>query len=680
MKDYLEEEKHLKDTIKKFEEVVKELHVTIEKVSNNYELDADHQYVLVRTYKNKLRIVSNSIEKPYFARIDFIDDCGNNESCYLSKVGISDLDENIITVDWRVPIASLYYDYNLGDASYKSPEGIINGKLILKRQYEIDEGKLVSYRDVDTVSNDEILKPYLDVNADNRLKNIVSSIQGEQNTIIRKDISNNMIVQGVAGSGKTTVALHRIAYLAYNLRNTIKNNQYLVIGPNKFFIKYISSVLPDLDVNDVMQLTYLEFTNYFLNEKLNIKKSKDSEKIKKFKVSLEYKELLDSYLSGIDPIGIEDFKINDFLIIKNSEIKSIYSNLSIEMYPNIESRIERCIILLLKNIKENKETILNRLFNDLHIRIENTSSIEKLKKDYELCRKEIINGCRSSLKKYFKILNKRVSSFYQDFLIKKYNIKDIVEEDLPGLIYMCSKIKERQGFLTFRHTVIDEAQDYGEFHFYVLNKVLGNSTFSVFGDLAQSIYSSKSIENWECVKNNCFNGCEIEYLKKSYRTTIEIMLEANRVLKYIGYTEADPVIRHGSNVEYIKNNSNEEIVDKCIELSKKDYSTIAVICLEEEKESIKKCMNNKNLNYQEITEDNLDYDTGICIINRELVKGLEFDAVIISDASEDKYNSNDKIDMKKLYVSMTRPLHELIVFYNKELTLPLKYTNNTIGA
>ena len=164
----------------------------------------------------------------------------------------------------------------------------------------------------------------------------------------------------------------------------------------------------------------------------------------------------------------------------------------------------------------------------------------------------------------------------------------------------------------------------------------------------------------------------MEYLKKSYRTTIEIMSEANRVLKHISFVEAEPVIRHGIDVEYKKNNDYYEIVDKCIELNNKNYSTIAVICSEKEKEVVMKCFNERKVEYQLITEDNLDYDCGICIINRELVKGLEFDAVIISDASEDKYNSNNNTDMNKLYVSMTRPLHELIVYYSKELTLPLK--------
>ena len=142
----------------------------------------------------------------------------------------------------------MYYDSNIGDVSYKAPEGTCTGKLLLKRQYEIENKQLKSYQDVDTVSNDELLKPYLEASVDNRLKNIVSTIQHEQNRIIREPVNKNLIIQGVAGSGKTTVALHRIAYLVYNNRENIKPEQYLIIGPNKFFVNYISGVLPDLDV------------------------------------------------------------------------------------------------------------------------------------------------------------------------------------------------------------------------------------------------------------------------------------------------------------------------------------------------------------------------------------------------------------------------------------------------
>ena len=253
------EQEKLQETLAQYQEVLEELRLMMKALPNKYPNDSETLSVLLKKYENKERIMTEGLKKPYFARIDFKDDNRSEEnSYYIGKVGITDFDQNIVTVDWRAPIASLYYDSNIGKTSYKAPEGTIIGSLNLKRQYEIENGKLLTFNDVDTVANDDILKPYLSVNADNRLKNIVSSIQAEQNEVIRKDISDNIIVQGVAGSGKTTVALHRIAYLAYNYRDIIQSNQYIIIGPNKFFMKYISSVLPDLDVTDVPQLTYEE--------------------------------------------------------------------------------------------------------------------------------------------------------------------------------------------------------------------------------------------------------------------------------------------------------------------------------------------------------------------------------------------------------------------------------------
>lgn len=190
--------------------------------------------------------------------------------CYIGKVGVLDYNGNPITVDWRAPISSLYYDSNLGRAEYVVPEGIIKGYLNLKRQFDLEIGKLKSFRDVNTISNDELLKPYLSANADHRLKNIVSTIQSEQNAIIRKSIYTNNIIQGIAGSGKTTVALHRTSYLIYNEQKNFKENQFIVIGPNAYFMNYISLVLPDLDVHSVKETTFLSIVNDYLGEKIKI--------------------------------------------------------------------------------------------------------------------------------------------------------------------------------------------------------------------------------------------------------------------------------------------------------------------------------------------------------------------------------------------------------------------------
>ena len=278
-KNKKEEEQYLELALQQLQDQIKETNLKLERIPSMYKNERLIEN-LTKQYASKLIFLEKTKDKPYFARIDFQHEKDSTEEeLYIGKTNITDEDNNIIVIDWRAPISTLYYDSNIGKSTYKAPEGIIKGELLLKRQYEIDNRKLISYQDVDTVSNDEILKPYLGVNANNRLKNIIATIQSEQNEIIREQLHKNIIIQGVAGSGKTTVALHRIAYLVYNNIDNIKPEEYLVIGPNKFFVNYISGVLPDLDVNNVSQLTYEEIVKDLIKEEFIL--ISDEQKIKK---------------------------------------------------------------------------------------------------------------------------------------------------------------------------------------------------------------------------------------------------------------------------------------------------------------------------------------------------------------------------------------------------------------
>lgn len=323
------EKENLHNVIEKFKDVMHYYEQRIEVAPKVYKNDEAMINNAIEMYSEKIRLMRKSINKPYFARLDFARDGEEKvEKLYIGKVGVMDEDNNSITIDWRAPVSSMYYDSNVGRASYKAPEGTCTGELLLKRQYDIEDRQLKSFQDVDTVSNDDLLKPYLSASADNRLKNIVSTIQQEQNSIIREPLSKNVIIQGVAGSGKTTVALHRIAYLVYNNRDNVKPNQYLVIGPNKFFVNYISGVLPDLDVENVKQLTYEELCAEFLNEDIKMinedKKliqsisNEKSLKYEKFKVFMNFKKILDEFLKELN----ENIIPNKGIEIKGYEVIS----------------------------------------------------------------------------------------------------------------------------------------------------------------------------------------------------------------------------------------------------------------------------------------------------------------------------------------------------------------------
>ena len=541
--EFLKEKEILQEIIEKYKDIMEYYGLRIEAIPKIYMNNELMIKNAIEMYSEKLRLMEKSIDKPYFARLDFARDGETKlEKLYIGKVGVMDEDNNNIVIDWRAPVSSMYYDSNIGRASYTAPEGTCTGELLLKRQYDIENKELKGYQDVDTVSNDELLKPYLNASADNRLKNIVSTIQHEQNSIIREPISKNIIIQGVAGSGKTTVALHRIAYLVYNYRESIKPNQYLVIGPNKFFVNYISGVLPDLDVENVKQLTYEELCSEFLNEEISLinedKKialsilNEDTLKYEKFKVSMEMKNALDKFIQEIDSniLPNKGIEIKGYEIISRDTIKDIYFSIeSSNIYDNIKKKLDRTNLMLTKYIEDNYDTIMSNIKEQYQRNINIVSkSLNKNELDkYNLVEKEVKNGCKASLKKYFNNLIPNILNTYTKFLsnMKKYvnpelynitsdirvqeNIENIKKrkvefEDLSALIYLKSRISGIEPYEQYRQVAIDEAQDFGDFSFYALKTLLKNATFSIFGDLAQSIYQYRGINKWEEVIENTF--------------------------------------------------------------------------------------------------------------------------------------------------------------------------------
>ena len=684
------------DIIKKEEEQV--LLTLPKKYSHNPILLSN----LMSITATKITNIAKIKERPYFARIDFKDDKKQNkEKIYIGKIGVLDLDGNIVITDWRAPISTLYYDSNLGRVEYIAPEGIVKGDMSLKRQIIISNNKVTDIFDVDSVSDDELLKPYLGANADNRLKNIVASIQGEQNYIIRKGIEKNIVVQGVAGSGKTTVALHRIAYLMYNNSDKYKADQFMVIGPNKFFINYISNVLPDLDAGNAVQLTIEELAKKFIDEDIlfedvtkNLSDIIDDgieKEYLKFKNSMEYYRLLDNYLNNIEDgfIWAKGLVINNIQILSKEDIENVYKTVNGN---SVSQKLEMTSKVIANRLKNNND-VYEYIKNSMDTLCQNEKDVDKkrnlIKKEFDMLKDLTSTGFEKQLKKLLNIDKVKVLKIYSDFIESLNNMdelkKDTLQllkkkicqnEDIAALLYIKYYLFGNEKFKKYRQVVVDEAQDFGKFTFYMLKLLISNATFSVFGDVAQGIYSYKSINDFNEILEDVFKEAEYIKLKKSYRTSIEIMNEANKISKEIGLDEALPVIRSAGPVIKSKVNKLDKenyIINQVKKYKEAGFKSIAIIYKnQKELVNMNKKLKENCIESEIIYKDQEKYDGGICLLTSYLSKGLEFDVVIIADAQDDIYKYNNKLDMKLLYVSMTRALHKLELVYDTNICRYLK--------
>ena len=644
----------------------------------------DDRMLMLNTKYQKLK---KAKDKLYFSRIDV-----DGEKIYIGKKGTTDTKGNILITDWRAPIAALYYDSNLGDVEYKTPMGMQKAKMSLKRQIVIEDEEVQGVYDVETVSNDDFLKPYLNGSADNRLKNIVSTIQEEQNNIIRNPMNKNIIVQGSAGSGKTTVALHKIAYLVYRNEDKYKMHQYLIIGPNKVFINYISTVLPDLDVENSSQFTFEEFAKNYIDEKFTVSSSHKKlvdhihgQKIgneSKIKSSLMFMSKIAKYMNALENGFFEnDLNVDKLCLFKKEEIKKVYAS-----YPGtgVMHKIKQTKAVLKNRVKYQYENIYDRILATYR-NVPKTK--ENLDEAYYL-KEKLKKGFLKEINEYFPKSDFKVLNLYKDFLqkenaeyfaktIKNIDNKQLEFEDLAACMYIRYRLAGVDYLKQYVHTVIDEAQDFGEFNFWILKKLLVNSTFAIFGDVAQGIYAYRGIENWDVVSNKVFKeDCEVIKMKKSYRTSVEIMTEANNITRFLNLDTATPVVRHADKVNYLKIKKEDEtkyLKEKIEEYLGRKYKSIAVICktndrCKEVADNLKKVGVDATL----LTDDSDNYSGNITVLTSYLAKGLEFDAVLLMDADETVYDSTSPLDMKLIYVAMTRALHSLNVLYNDEITVPLR--------
>jgi len=689
-KEYLEKvKKYIIAEIKKLDIEIEEIPKRFRKrYSDTSGGDEDLIESLVNQALSRKYNLIKMLDNCYFGKFIYTDkNINKKETFYLGKNSIT-VDGNILVLDWRAPISTLYYEQDLGNVEYKTCVEIHSGILNSKSQISIKNGELVDVIDTELLTKDELILPFLKATAADKMKDIVASIQKEQNQIIRLPINKNLIVQGVAGSGKTSVALHRISYLLYQY-NKYKPEQFLVIGPNKCFNNYTSMVLPELDSEGINQIIFDDLLEK-IKLKVKITDDVESSKVCKYKSSISYKNAIDKYLSDLFKNLNNNISLCGVELIPK-ELIDKYFETSIGSFKNrLNITMDKCIAY----IKSAQEELLDKISKELKQRKKENPNLDiSVFSLTQTAKKQLQKGCRDVVKTAFSKFDYKIINLYKSFVenIDKFDenlsneeISEIKEKtlsnlskkainrsDIPALIYLNIMINEKDSLNNYVHLVIDEAQDYGLFHYYVLKKMFANSTFSIFGDLGQSIYESNSINSWEELNDIIFcSDADIIYLNKSYRITKEIAEESNKILGRISLPLANPILRCGKKVSYI---SNCNIEAEIAELINYNYSSIALICkTEEEAKETFLQLNKKFKQMKLVKKTDLTYNGGLCVVDVSSSKGLEFDSVIINDASEEKYSSSNLIDQKKLYVAMTRALHELKICYDAELTNTLK--------
>lgn len=625
------------------------------------------------TIDKKLKELTILKESPYFGRVTFNDlEFDQNDTLYVGRFGVTpEGSYEPVIVDWRAPVASLFYHGSLGEASYTSPDGPIKCDIEGRRQIIVKKGELKGVFDSAIDVKDDILQMVLSNNSSDKLKDVIMTIQQEQDEIIRKERTSNIVVNGVAGSGKTTIALHRVAYLLYNYRKELED-KVLILGPNGIFMEYISQVLPSLGEVGVKQETFASFALKEMDSELYIMSfdkylekilSEDKEFIEdaKYKNSYEIIEDLDNLVKEMDKdyFHVEDVKYFGDLVISKEEIEEMF-NKHYEYMP-LFRRSEKIKRIILSKIKDKRDEKVWELNEELRKEKEKLTPEELLieENNLEFRRKlrirEIVKEVMDSRAKLDSWISREdVLDIYDRF---NGNKKEYTINDLAPILYLAIKLEGKKATKDYRHVVIDEAQDYSPLQFKVVRELTGTKYFTVVGDVNQRLIKYSDLAPMmELGKIFDDVNPDIYNLNKSYRSTYEIMEYAN---KYLDEDRIIPIVRHGKPVEEIEFHNNEELSESIIE-SLKEFSnegleSIAIIT--RDKEELEKVYNLISNKVHLVKFDNEDvlYKGGNVIIPSYFAKGLEFDGVIIVDNGSSKDENEDLIK----YIMSTRALHRL---------------------
>ena len=668
--NYIQKRKDVSDYILEYrKKFIEEYRDDEDKVMEYFDHERYVKEEMYRTIDKKLAEFTKLKESPYFGKVNF-EDNGYAEQIYVGRYGLTpEGNFDAAIVDWRAPVASLFYKGTLGETSYKSPDGEVLVDILARRQIMIKKGKLEGFFDSDIDVKDDILQMILSSNAGEKLKDIVMTIQKEQDEIIREERIKVVVVNGVAGSGKTTIALHRVAYLLYNFREQL-GDKVLILGPNDIFIDYIGEVLPTLGESNVNQQTFahfvineiglnepvIDFTAY-LEEVLKVNEEVINEI--KYKAGEGFISVLDKKCEDLENsyFNVQAAKFFDEEVVSIEEINDLFENYY--KYMPLFRRSKKIKRIITEKLKDKRDELVRNLNAEVKGKLaslteeqlvieQNNIEFQRKIRIREIVRELMIQ--KENLAKW--IDNESIVDIYKEFT----NTENLSYLDLPAILYLMIKLDGKKASKEIKHIVIDEAQDYSMLQFIVLKELTGCKSYTIVGDSNQRLIKVEEEPAMLKLKS-LFGGFVKNYaLNKSYRSTFQIMEYASKLLDENAIV---PFVRKGKfDVEEMEVKDEDDLIDTILETLEdyddENYDNIAIIT--KDKEELKKIAPELKKFTKLLAFDREDviYRGGKVIVPSYYAKGLEFDGVII-------VNFDDNTDDLVKYIMATRALHRLKV-------------------